>query len=108
MSCLYKRDIFNFYNVKDCSKCNMNLENREIVIGNNKIYLYYLRRCLQLDINLNYLFLKSKVAKLFLKDCILYGEDIIFLILEMYEFEKRMEEISLLLELNNDVHILII
>lgn len=108
MNCLFKRDIFNFYEYKDCKKCKGYLEDKEFLIGRNRIYLYYLRDCTLIDVNLDVLFNYEKKVKLFLKDAVLSHEKIITLVLEMNEFEKRMEEISSFLDLEMDIHILII
>ena len=66
MKCYKKRTIFDFFKYSDCKKCKYYNEDSEMHIGNVSIYLYYLRKCNHIIIDLDYLFSFSKEVKLFL------------------------------------------
>ncbi len=108
MKCFIKRDIFNFWKYFDCEKCSYNLRDEQIVLGGNSIYLYYLKKCQKIDNDINYLFLFDNKVKLFLKDCILHQQNIIFLILEDFDLDNSLWWLELFSNEKKDIHILII
>lgn len=106
MKCFEKRTIFNFWEYANCNKCKYNLVDEEIIIGNNKIYIYNIRTCSKESIDNNEIFLKNKKVRLFLKDCVINQKSIIFLILEDFYLEKNIKWIEGFLEENINIHIL--
>lgn len=105
--CLKKRTIFDFFKFLDCNGCDYFKSDEEISIGNNSIYLYYLKKCDLIEYNIDYLFLSSKKVRLFLKDAIIFQNEIIILIIEDFKLSDYyfIEE---LFDFGNDIHILII
>lgn len=106
MKCFEKRTIFNFWEYLSCDKCKYKLDDEEIIIGNNKIYIYNIKICCKESIDNDNLFLKNKKVKIFLKDCVINQNKIIFLILEDFSLEKNIKWIEGFLEENIDIHIL--
>ena len=108
MKCYKKRTIFDFFKYSDCKKCKYYNEDSEMHIGNVSIYLYYLRKCNHIIIDLDYLFSFSKEVKLFLKDSILNNDKIIPLILEKEVIFNNFNLSECLFSFEIDIHILII
>lgn len=104
MDCTKQKTIFDFYEVSTCDNCRYHLADYDFLIGNCTIFVYYLKNCyLDKDVNV---FLSSKKAKLFFKDMI-YNEGT-FLIIEEYNLNKLMDDIEVLVEFKDNIHILII
>lgn len=107
MNCISKT-IFDFFEVKDCFKCDYHKNDEFIIIGKNNINIYYVRYCYKRVIDLNFLYNTNFKVKMFYKDAIINQKDIIFLIIDNFDLNKMMSDLEILLNMGLDIHILAI
>ena len=108
MNCFSKKTVFNFYEVSTCHNCKYKQEDYYFNIGRGVVNIYYLRHCYIEEVDLDYLFSFSKKAKLFLKDMILNYDKGIFLIMDDFIVDRYMDDLEILLEVSDNIHILVV
>ena len=109
LNCKKNRDIYSLFNVFNCSECDKINEDYDILIGNNKISVYYIiNRCIILndEIIINDIIDLDVKLKRLLYDICHYQNDIIVLLFENFVIDDYFELFDWLLFFGKEIHVI--
>ena len=92
MICKDRKNIFNYFEVSKCDRCDYYLEDYSILVGSNYIYVYYINKCVLNEYDSELLFGFDKKVRLFIKDAIINQDKINVLIIEGNLIDKLHNE----------------